>query len=262
MMSLEGGVMGAPLVGVGATRLAASITTTGPTAGTGAAAAWTDSATHNSRRWVSVFFARGVRGGSHAVPPPSCRTRLSSAPVSQHAACRPVLSPCCHSSFCCLSCCCCYYCLSSPPQTNCPPTVVHLFGISHTSHSQPTRTLRVHIHRLAGLQLWSVTKYAAGRGADRQQLQRLGMAAWLSDGNTSTTTHTGQVRRRCCRCGALSLCRAVCHALLCPVLVFCQLSRQFPQPCALTCSGCTHHNSELHTPPPLDPTLPPGPAYE
>lgn len=32
------------------------------------------------------------------------------------------------------------------------------------------RTLRVHIHRLAGLQLWSVAKYAAGRGADKVRM--------------------------------------------------------------------------------------------
>lgn len=68
-----------------------------------------------------------------------------------------------------------------------------LFGISHASHSHPLRTLRVHVHRLAGLQLWTVTKYAAGRGADKQQLQRLGMAAWLSDGNTTGSSSTGQV---------------------------------------------------------------------
>ena len=74
-----------------------------------------------------------------------------------------------------------------------------LFGISHASHAHPLRTLRVHIHRLAGLQLWTVAKYAAGRGADKQQVQRLGMAAWLSDGNNTNTgsREPGSVRGVC-----------------------------------------------------------------
>lgn len=80
-------------------------------------------------------------------------------------------------SFVCLSCC----------------TVLELFGVSHVTHGHPLRTLRVHIHRLSALQLWSVAKYAAGRGADRQQLKRLGMAAWLSDGNSASANSSGQV---------------------------------------------------------------------
>jgi hypothetical protein len=71
--------------------------------------------------------------------------------------------------------------------------VSELFGVSHATHGHPLRTLRVHIHRLSALQLWSVAKYAAGRGADRQQLTRLGMAAWLSDGNPASTNTSGQV---------------------------------------------------------------------
>jgi hypothetical protein len=71
--------------------------------------------------------------------------------------------------------------------------VCDLFGISHATHSNPLRALRVHIHRLSGLELWSVTKYAAGRGADSNQMQRLALAAWLSDGNTTRASNIGQV---------------------------------------------------------------------
>jgi hypothetical protein len=72
--------------------------------------------------------------------------------------------------------------------------VSELFGISHATHSHPLRALRVHIHRLSGLELWSVTKYAAGRGADSTQMQRLALAAWLSDGNTTRVSSNGHVR--------------------------------------------------------------------
>jgi hypothetical protein len=72
-------------------------------------------------------------------------------------------------------------------------TVSELFGVSHATHVHPLRTLRVHLHRLAALQLWSVAKYAAGRGVDQRQLKRLGMAAWLSDGNSASTNISGQV---------------------------------------------------------------------
>jgi hypothetical protein len=66
--------------------------------------------------------------------------------------------------------------------------VADLFGISASSSSQPSRCLRIHLRRLSGLQLWTVARYAAGRGAAPDSVRRLGLAAWLTDNTTSSTS--------------------------------------------------------------------------
>jgi hypothetical protein len=65
--------------------------------------------------------------------------------------------------------------------------VADLFGISASSSSHPSTCLRIHLRRLSGLQLWTVARYAAGRGAAPDSVRRLGLAAWLSDNTTSST---------------------------------------------------------------------------
>jgi hypothetical protein len=65
--------------------------------------------------------------------------------------------------------------------------VSELFGISAASSSQPSLWLRIHLRRLSGLQLWTVVRYAAGRGASADSVRQLGLAAWLSDNTTSCT---------------------------------------------------------------------------
>jgi hypothetical protein len=74
--------------------------------------------------------------------------------------------------------------------------VADLFGITLSSHSHPWRALRVHLRRLAGLQLWNVTKYVAGRSADKVRVCWLaGWSAVLQDGGDSCVSGDG------CGCG-------------------------------------------------------------